>query len=78
MQVSSQRSKSDAQASFRSLKAKYPEVMGDREPVIRRADLGEKGIYYRAMVGGFATAQEAGQFCESLKAAGGNCYIQRN
>jgi hypothetical protein len=78
VQVSSQRSESDAQASFRSLKAKYPEVMGDREPVIRRADLAEKGIYYRAMVGGFATAQEAGQFCESLKAAGGNCYIQRN
>jgi hypothetical protein len=78
VQVSSQRSESDAQTSFRSLKAKYPEVIGDREPVIRRADLAEKGVYYRAMVGGFATAQEAGQFCDSLKAAGGNCYIQRN
>jgi hypothetical protein len=78
VQVSSQRSESDAQASFRALKAKYPDVMGDREPVIRRADLGEKGIYYRAMVGSFATAQEAGQFCDSLKAAGGACLIQKN
>jgi hypothetical protein len=78
VQVSSQRSESDAQASFRSLKAKYSELIGDREPVIRRADLGDKGIYYRAMVGGFATAQEAGQFCDSLKAAGGACLIQRN
>jgi hypothetical protein len=55
VQISSQRSETDAQASFRSLKAKYASVLGDRSPVIRRADLGEKGVYYRAMVGGFGS-----------------------
>ena len=53
-------------------------VLGDRSPVIRRADLGEKGIYYRALVGGFGSEEEAKQFCSSLKAAGGQCLIQRN
>lgn len=78
VQVSSQRSEADAQASFRALQSKFPSVLGPRSPVIRRADLREKGVYYRAMVGPFGTAEEASQFCGSLKSAGGQCVIQRN
>ena len=37
-----------------------------------------KGVYYRAMVGPFASSEEASQFCGSLKAAGGQCFVQRN
>ncbi len=47
-------------------------------PVIKRADLGEKGVYYRAMVGPFGSSEEAVQFCNSLKSAGGQCFVQRN
>ncbi len=78
VQISSQRSENEAQASFRSLQAKFPSLLGDRQPVIRRADLGEKGIYFRAMVGGFASVDQATQFCGSLKSAGGQCVVQRN
>jgi len=78
VQVSSQRNESDAQASYRSLQSKFPAVLGSRSPVIKRADLGEKGIYYRAMVGPFATSDEASQFCSTLKTAGGQCVVQRN
>ena len=78
VQVSSQRNESDAQASYRSLQSKFPAVLGSRSPVIKRADLGEKGIYYRAMVGPFGTSEEASQFCGTLKTAGGQCVVQRN
>jgi hypothetical protein len=78
VQLSSQRSETDAQASFRSLQAKFPNVLGDREVIIRRADLGQKGTYFRAMVGPFASSGEAEQLCGSLKAAGGQCIIQKN
>jgi sporulation related protein len=78
VQVSSQRNEADAQASFRALQGKFPAVLGSREPVIKRADLGEKGVYYRAMVGPFGSSDEATQFCGSLKTAGGQCVIQRN
>jgi hypothetical protein len=77
VQVSSQRSESDAQASYRGLQAKYSQLKS-RQPIIRRADLGTKGIYYRAMVGPFESADEAGQFCSGLKQAGGQCLILRN
>ena len=78
VQVSSQRSEADAQASFRALQARYPNVFGGRSAVVRRADLGSRGVYYRSMVGPFATGDQAVQFCTSLKAAGGQCIIHRN
>jgi hypothetical protein len=75
VQLSSQKSEAEAQASFKSLQAKFPNELGDREPLIRRADLGSKGVFYRTMVGPFASAQEASQFCASYKAAGGQCVV---
>ena len=78
VQVSSQRSEADAQAAFRSLQAKYPKQLGGRQMLIHKVELGAKGTYYRAMVGPFATQAEAGELCSGLKAAGGQCLIQRN
>ncbi|MGB6322497.1 MAG: SPOR domain-containing protein, partial [Xanthobacteraceae bacterium] len=78
VQVTSQRSEADAQAEFRTLRTKFPTQFGGREPIIRRADLGAKGVYYRALVGPFASADQAAGMCSSLKAAGGSCIVQRN
>ena len=76
VQVTSQRSEADAQSSFRSIQSKYASVIGENQPVIRRADLGDKGVYYRAMVGPFSSRDHAIQLCTSLKAAGGACVVQ--
>ncbi len=78
VQVSSQRSEADAQSSFRGLQAKYPGQLGGKPMTVHRADLGAKGVYYRVWVGPFANANEATELCGKLKAAGGNCLIQRN
>jgi len=78
VQVTSQRSEAEAQASFRELQAKYPNQLSGRQPIIRRADLGDKGTYYRALVGPFASAEEAAGLCSGLKASGGNCLVQKN
>ena len=78
VQISSQRSEADAQASYQAMQSKFPSVLGSHQASIRRADLGEKGIYYRALVGPFAAAEDAGQLCNNLKSAGGQCVVQRN
>jgi len=78
VQVSSQRSEAEAQAAFRSLQAKYPNQLGGRQVLIHKVELGDKGTYYRAMVGPFANANEASALCSGLKAAGGQCILQRN
>lgn len=75
VQVTSQRSEADARSSWRSLQSKYPGLLGSRQAAIRRADLGAKGVYYRALVGPFASAGEAGDLCNSLKSAGASCIV---
>ena len=77
VQVSSQKNEADAQASYRALQNKFPAALGSRPPVIKRADLGDKGVYYRTMVGPFGSTEEAAQFCGNLKSAGGQCIVQR-
>jgi hypothetical protein len=75
--VTSQRSEADAQSSYKSLQAQFPSVLGGRQPVIKKADLGDKGTYYRAQIP-FASQSEASEFCSSLKTAGGQCVVQKN
>jgi hypothetical protein len=78
VQLASQKTEADAQASYRALQSKFPAVLGSRQALIKRADLGDKGVYYRAMVGPFGSSDEATQFCVSLKSAGGQCFVPRN
>jgi SPOR domain len=79
VQVSAQRSESEAQSAYQSLQAKYPGVLGGRNASIKRVDLGDKGgVFYRAQVGSFATSEQATTFCNSLKDAGGQCIVQKN
>jgi len=78
VQVSSQKSEAGAQAAYRSIQSKYSSVLGGQPHVVRRADLGSKGVYYRAMVGPFGSREEAVQLCTNLKSAGGDCVVQAN
>ena len=77
VQLSATRSESEAQAAFRTMQAKYS-VLGGRQPLIRRKDLGERGIFYAAQVGPFVVKRDADQLCEKLKSAGSTCFVQKN
>lgn len=78
VQVTARRSEQDAQADFRNLQSRFPDQLGGRQALIKRADLGAKGVYYRAMIGPFGSSAEANEVCSSLKAAGGACIVQKN
>jgi SPOR domain len=78
VQLSSQKTEEEARASFKVLAQKYASVFGDREPYIKRITIPEKGTYYRANVGPFATQAEASHFCSNLKIVGGQCIVQKN
>ncbi len=54
---------------------KISRALADKEPIIVKADLVDKGIYYRLRVGGFASAAEAKTFCGKLAAAGQACIL---
>jgi hypothetical protein len=77
VQVSSQRSEAVALAAYQSLQDKFPSILGGQKPIIHRVDLGEHGVFYRAHVGPFRTAEEAAELCSRLQTAGGMCIVQR-
>jgi hypothetical protein len=77
VQVSAQDNEAAALADYQVLQTKFSTVLGTRTPTIKRVDSIGGGLYL-AMVGQFATADEAFDLCESLKAAGGECIVQRN
>jgi len=78
VQVASERSAAEAHASFRTLQAKFPNQLGGREPIVTRTDIAGEGIHYRAMVGPFVSLENAVAMCNTLKAAGGSCHIERD
>ncbi|OYX05636.1 MAG: hypothetical protein B7Z15_16845 [Rhizobiales bacterium 32-66-8] len=78
VQVSSQKSEADAMGSWKVLQGRYPQLLGSYSATVRRADLGDRGIYYRAQVGPFAGRDDANNLCNALRAQGGDCVVTRN
>jgi hypothetical protein len=72
--IASQPTEAEAQSVFRSMQKKYPDQLGSRSPVIKRVD-GKKGVAYRAMIGPFASREEATRFCTGYSSAGGQCWV---
>jgi hypothetical protein len=74
VQVSSQRSEDAARATFRDLQARYPNILGSYEVNIQRADIPDRGTFFRVRVGPFS-ASDAQRLCNDLKSAGGDCIL---
>jgi hypothetical protein len=77
VQLSSERSEAAARVRSLVLQTTYTDVLADRKLFIRRADLGERGVYYRVQMGPFAIG-EANQICGDLRKSGADCIVQRN
>jgi hypothetical protein len=75
--VTSQPSEADAQASYRALQNKYPNVLGSQSPVVARANSKSGAVTYRAGLA-FGTSAEAAQFCHNYQASGGQCWVVKN
>ncbi len=76
VQVSSQHSQDAAVATFHDLQTRYPGILGGYNADVQRADLGDRGIYFRVRVGPFASA-DAQSLCADLKNAGGDCILTK-
>ncbi len=77
VQISSRRSEADARAAINRMKSRFSSVIGGQQVMVKRVDLGSKGVYYRAMIGPFGSSSGASELCSRLKAAGGSCFVQR-
>jgi len=77
VQVASTRSEGDARAVWTTLQRKFPGLVSGTYADVKRADLGDKGIYYRTRVAGLADKSAAQSLCNSFKAAGQACFVAK-
>lgn len=74
--LSSRRSHMDALKAFADIQQKYTGVLQGRTPDVREANLGEKGIWYRVVVGPPGSKDSANGVCSQLKSQGySDCWI---
>ena len=76
LQIGSYKSQDEADTSWKSYQAKHP-MLGGYESDVKKADLGDKGTWYRLRVGSFATKDAATALCDKLKADGGDCLLAK-
>ena len=78
VQVAARRDQTSALEAFADLQQKYPSILGNYSPLIQRADLGGKGIFFRLRVGPMSSKSTASGLCGKLKSAGyRNCFVTR-
>jgi cell division septation protein DedD len=76
IQIGAFRSEAEALGQWSKLQGKLGSYLEGKSDDIERADLGEKGVYYRLRVGPFASADEAKTYCAGLKERGTDCLIK--
>jgi hypothetical protein len=74
--LASKSSRMDALKAFADLQQKYGDVLANKTPDVQEANLGEKGMWYRAVVGPPGSREAASQVCVQLKSAGhAGCWV---
>jgi hypothetical protein len=76
--LAAHKTQEEASAAYRSAQSKYPDLMRGRKLHIKKKEVGDKGTFYGAQVGPFATRSDANQMCDNLKSAGASCLVERN
>jgi len=77
VQLAASRSRALARGVYARLQTDHEDLLGRRDPFILRVDLGDRGIFYRVNVAGFATKAAADNFCADLKKRGQDCLVRR-
>jgi hypothetical protein len=77
VQLFSSRSADEARSAWARLKDKNGDLLGALSPTVARADLGDRGTFYRLRAGPIADEAEARAICDSLAGRGTSCIIIR-
>jgi cell division septation protein DedD len=77
VQIGALRSEEDAQKTIAQAKRNGGDLFAHLSFDVKRADLGEKGVYYRVQVGPLADAGAASSLCDRLKDRKVGCMVVR-
>lgn len=76
IQLASVRSEAEATSEWRRLAARHADVLGGVSMLLTKADLGDRGVYYRVQGAGVDEAR-ARSICDRLKSQNVGCVVVR-
>lgn len=75
VQVAARKSQTEALAAFADMQQKYPQLLSGYRPMVQKADLGQRGTWYRLRVGPMGQKTAATKLCDQLRSAGLNSCL---
>ncbi len=78
VQLASVKSDQSARNEWARLKKAHSELFDDMALDVQRADLGDRGIFYRIRIGPFPNRATAQDMCAQIKAAKLACLVKRD
>lgn len=76
-QIAALRSQAAVDPAWARLSSRAPELFASARLDIERADLGQRGVYYRVRAGYFADMENVTRFCDRIRAMGQDCIAVR-
>ena len=76
VQLASATTEDSAWSTWKKMQARN-KALAAQKPIVVRADLGAKGVFYRVRLVGFESQEDAGRTCSKLKAKGVKCFISK-
>jgi len=77
VQLSSLRSEADADAAWKKLQKNFPDLLGDLPVTVVKADVADKGTFYRLQAGALSE-QAAKDLCAELKRRNTDCFVVKS
>lgn len=77
IQLAALRSEEAANKAWVSISSRRPALLEGLEKTIQRADLGQKGVYFRLRVGPFEDRESAADLCAAMEKSGQPCMVVR-
>jgi cell division septation protein DedD len=75
IQVGAMRTEAEARAVWEQVSRRHPEILGRMAPSYSRAELGERGSFFRVQAGPLPSRDAAREACERLTKAGTVCLV---
>jgi tetratricopeptide (TPR) repeat protein len=76
VQVASASSEDAAWSTWKNMQKRF-KVLSNQSPVVMKADLGAKGVFYRVRLAGFDNQGGAQSACTKFKAKGVSCFVSK-
>lgn len=74
-QVAALQSENAVGAAWQRLSSRAPQLFAPARMDVERADLGQRGVYFRVRAGYFADRVNASRFCDRVKQLGQDCIV---